>query len=266
MIRILVAIIVAIPFLSPAQAETRSFCDKDITICTAHLEGAISTADVSAFRDIATKVAAHSANSQRPLLVDLNSKGGDIRSAMEIGKILRQIPISVAIVSSDDVCESACVFVLAGASARSVRGKIGIHRPYSTTTAITQYQDRQREFTKLGREIKDFLDQMNIPASLYDEIMRIPPEKIKFLSKDELQRFGLAQNDPAFQDSIDSDNARSYGLSKTEYLTRKAQAYNICLVHTAWAWRAAKTMEERQQALALDQKCEQEVISGARKN
>ncbi len=261
MLRILVAIWIAVLFGSPASADTRSHCGNG-SICDATVEGIISKADVIAFREIARKVAANPPSAQA-LIVNLNSKGGDVRSAIEIGQIIRQISKSVALVGRDEICASACVFVLAGAVLRSVTGKVGIHRPYSMTTEEKKYQDRQREFTALSRAVKDYLEQMNLPLSLFDAMMQVPPQSIKVLSGVELQRFGLDRNDPVYQDLLDSDIARGYGLTKTDYLSRKARAYQICEKVNP---PAPRTFEESKQAYELEQKCMAEVMNGTRKN
>lgn len=261
MFRILVAISIAVFLGSHASADTRSHCGNG-NICDATLEGAISNADVLAFREIARKVASNPPSAQA-LIVTLNSKGGDIRAAIEIGQIVRRIPKSAALVGQDEICASACVFVLAGAVLRSVSGKVGIHRPFSMTTEDKKYQDRQREFTALSRAIKDYLEQMNLPPSLYDEMMQIPSQAVKVLSDAELHRFGLDRNDPVYQDLLDSDNARGYGLSKNEYLSRNARASRICQTGKT---PAPKIAEDAKQAYELENKCTAEVMNGTRKN
>lgn len=261
--RILLAIgiTVSFPFAIPASAETRSHCGNG-NICDATLEGTISKADVAAFRKIAKQVASNPPSNQA-LIVNLNSKGGDIRSAIEIGQIVRRIPRSAALVGRDDLCASACVFVLAGAVLRSVSGKIAIHRPYSMNTEEKKYPDRQREFSELSRAAKDYLEQMNVPLGLYDEMMQIQPQAIKVLSDAELQRFGLDRNDPVYQDLLDSDTARSYGLSKTDYLSRKARASQICQKVNA---PVPTNLKDARHAYELEQRCTAEVMNGIRNN
>jgi hypothetical protein len=256
-----VAVSAGVLVWTPAGADTRTRCG-DGNICNATIEGNISKADVLAFQKLAKKVASNPPSTQA-LIVTLNSKGGDVRAAIEIGQIVRRIPKSAAVVARDDICASACVFVLAGAVLRSVSGKVAIHRPYSMTTEEKKYQDRQREFSALSRAAKDYLEQMNVPLALYDEMMQIPPQAIKVLSDAELQRFGLDRNDPVYQDLLDSDIARSYGLSKTDYLSRKARAFQICQKVNA---PAPKTLENARQAYELEQQCTVEVMNGTRNN
>ena len=63
-------------------------------------------------------------------VVDLDSSGGNIQAALEIGAILRERGLA-ALVDRGASCMSACEYVLAGAPTRIVnqRAIIGIHRP-----------------------------------------------------------------------------------------------------------------------------------------
>ncbi len=69
---------------------------------------------------------------------------------------------------------------------------------------------------------------MNVPVSLYDEMMSVPPQKFRILTKEELARFGIGQPDPAYQEVQDTAAARARGLGKEEYLRRKDRADRIC--------------------------------------
>lgn len=69
---------------------------------------------------------------------------------------------------------------------------------------------------------------MNLPESLFDAMVRTPPESIRRLTAVELQNFGLSQDDPVAQEIDDAEEAREFGLSKEEYLRRKARRERVC--------------------------------------
>src|SRR5215475_10975728 len=62
--------------------------------------------------------------------VDIDSQGGEIFAALEIGRIMRAEGASIA-VGKGASCISACVFLLMGAIERHISGdaRVGIHRP-----------------------------------------------------------------------------------------------------------------------------------------
>lgn len=218
-------------FLKAARPVNPAFSDEEITRewerlykdCTLILEGRISPNDVAIF-----KRSVERADGYGLLMLFLNSEGGDIATAIEIGRLVRQWPSSLVMVEKGAKCFSACVFVLAGGLHRDVHGNVGIHRPFSSTTNSNTYESSQKTFRTLEQSAKAFLKDMNVPTSLYDEMMSVPPQKLQLLTEQELARFGIGQNDPAYQDNLDAEAARAYGLEKEAYLGRKERADRIC--------------------------------------
>lgn len=165
----------------------------------------------------------------RHLWLELNSKGGDWEAAMAIGRRLRRVP-SVAIVSAGEECSSACVLILAGAQVRMVSntGRLGIHRPYSTSTTPTTLEQSQQRFRALSVATREYLREMNLPESLFEAMVRVPSEKLRMLTEIEIQEFGLEGKDPAYAETVDTANANALRIDKHEYLRRKARADSTC--------------------------------------
>lgn len=163
---------------------------------------------------------------QRPTF-RLNSNGGDVEAAIAIGRLLRKFN-AAAVTWSQGGCYSSCVFILAGAVNRVGRDGVGIHRPYSSRIDKRNYQAIQSDQRRIEKLAKDYLKEVNVFPSLYDAMVSIPPEKIKMLSNSELDSYGLLAVDPAEQEFQDSAGARHYGISKAEYLQRKAQVTITC--------------------------------------
>lgn len=119
-----------------------------------------------------------------PFIV-LDSEGGDIEAAIGMGRLLRRLSATVVIYNRAK-CFSACVYLLAGATQRNVWGRVGIHRPYSQRTDVRDYDTIQKEQRRIAVLSKTYLDEMNLPASLYDAMVRTPPENIRVLSEEDL--------------------------------------------------------------------------------
>lgn len=157
----------------------------------------------------------------------LNSSGGDVEVAIAIGRQLRKYR-ATAVTWSEGRCYSSCVFILAGAVRRFMSTSIGIHRPYSMGTDERDYASTQASQRRLTKSTKDYLEEMNVSPSLYDAMVSIPPERIKLLSKSELESFGLLEIDPVEDELGNAASARHYGTSKVEYLRRKARVSVAC--------------------------------------
>lgn len=194
------------------------------------ISGVITEKDLGLVRAIAERAMK---NRQRNSFFRLNSTGGDVDAAIQIGRYLRKLS-GIAAVAGTDECLSACVFVLAGATQRllSPIARIGIHRPYSLRTDIRDYSAAQKEHSRLAITAKTYLEEMNLPTSLYDAMTRVPPESIRVLKRQELVSFGLDQTDPVEQELVDASEARKYSLNKLEYIRRKGEVSNVC----ARAW------------------------------
>ncbi len=153
-------------------------------------------------------------------MLRLGSGGGDIDVGMDLGRLLRKLGV-FTFVDEDDRCMSACVFAFMGGERRSVAGQLGIHRPYFPYTQ--DFPDRLERFRHLAKTIKDFVDEMDFPASLYEAVMLVPPESIQVLSAADLKRFYLEGISPSSEDKVDAAAARRMDLPMADYLKRKAR-------------------------------------------
>lgn len=154
------------------------------------------------------------------------SPGGDWNASLALGRFLRKIEADVSVTGD---CYSSCVLLLAAGLHRSVlEGNVGIHRPYSSDTTPKTFLEAQQRYRAIEAETRKYLLDMNMPEDLFEAMVRVPPESIRVLTDTELQQFGLSQNDPAAQEVDDANEAREYGLTKGEYLSRKARQEIIC--------------------------------------
>ena len=159
--------------------------------------------------------------------VELDSTGGDVKTALAMGRILR-VAKAQAAVPRNAKCFSSCVFLLAGATIRYVDGSIGIHRPYAPHDVNTTAAAQKQWYDRLEKEVKAFLKEVNIPQELYDHMIRIPPERMTLLGRNDLQRYGLSEDDPFETAATDASLARSLGISTQELIRRKAKAAAEC--------------------------------------
>ena len=148
----------------------------------------------------------------------LSSPGGDIDAGMDLARLLRTLVIST-FVDKNDRCASACVFAFMGGERRSVAGQIGIHRPYFPFTQDSP--DRPARFRHLQKTLRDFVEELDFPASLYEAVMLVPPESLQIVSVADLKRFYLDGISPLSEDKLDAAEARRLDLSMAEYLKRK---------------------------------------------
>lgn len=161
-------------------------------------------------------------------MVNLNSTGGSVDAAIDIGRLLRQTD-SMAVVYHDSKCFSACVYILAGAKRRAVDGEVGIHRPYDAVARLESERDQKEIYRSLENEVKKYLSEVNISTRLYDDSIFVAPERIRILTVDELEEYGLSVNDPYTDEADSVQRAKRIGISRAELAARYALAAKACV-------------------------------------
>jgi hypothetical protein len=138
-----------------------------------------------------------------------------------MGRMLRKLGV-YTVIGKNDQCLSACVFAFMGGERRSVSGRLGIHRPYFPITLDTA--DRAARFRHLKETLKNFVEELDFPASLYEAVMLVPPESMQIVAPADLRRFYLEGISPLSEDMVDAASAKRLGVSMFDYLRRKASA------------------------------------------
>jgi hypothetical protein len=152
-------------------------------------------------------------------IVSFASNGGEVDAAMELGRLLRRLGVSTHVAAGDQ-CMSSCVFAFMGGDRRTVAGRIGIHRPYFSSTR--EVPDRRVVYRQLQKKLQVYIDELDFPPSLYEAVMAVPPETMSVLAPADLKRFYLEGMSPSTQDEVDAASARALGISVLEYFERKA--------------------------------------------
>lgn len=148
--------------------------------------------------------------------VNIDSIGGNLYEAFAMGKWFRKHAPSIA-VAKDGRCLSSCVFILAAGTRKFPEGKIGIHRPYFTQNPNISLQIAM---DKMLIDSANYLKSMNIPASLSEDMFSILPEEMKILSKTDLKKYRLNQNDIVFHEEDALHQSKRLGITRFEYAER----------------------------------------------
>ena len=205
-----------------------------ITDCSRNFlifSGDITRGDSYKFRELLNKISSKYKKDDCKrgwLAIQLDSNGGDIIESLNIGRIIREYNLRT-IVPLNSVCYSSCVFLLAAGANRMPIGKVGIHRPYfaEIKPGVTA-SEIQSQRNDLNKKIRSFLDEVDVSQSLLDKMLSIPPEKIKILTKTELEELRLSITDANFEEKQTSEIASFFNLTSFEYRKRDAEADNTC--------------------------------------
>lgn len=205
----------------------------DDEILSIGIDGIISPSDVGAVEKLLN------AHAKYNVRVYLSSDGGEIESAMAIGRLLRRRDATVIV---SDKCLSSCVLIyssgverlnnaeaLTGTMRNSINTGIGIHRfyfshvsPNATTSQIATARNRQKD------RIRDYLSEVNVSHQIIDAMEATPPEQMRILKLSELYQFGLGRVDPVFDERRTALQASYFKLNSAEYRKRSAAAKAYC--------------------------------------
>ena len=129
----------------------------------------------------------------------VDSPGGDLGAATDIGRILRQY-FSMAFVYGE--CMSACIAVAAGANIRIIGVPLGLHshRPGGEGyTGLTLREARQRYNATLD-DLAAFLDEGGVSPDVVDIMRSTPSTSIRFVQGADAEALGFHTIDPAFRE------------------------------------------------------------------
>ena len=142
------------------------------------IKGEIDRATENSFRSLALET--------ESAIVVLDSPGGLIRSAMEIGRIVRIKGFSTAVLSSR--CVSACALIwLAGSTRLTLPdSRVGFHAAY------IESEDGKKIPTAVGNALVGaYLNSLGLGDAIVEYVSTASPETIKWLSKAQADSMGL---------------------------------------------------------------------------
>jgi ATP-dependent protease ClpP protease subunit len=160
----------------------------------------------------------------------LDSPGGDVDAAMRMGRTMRNA-MALARIAPDSKCLSSCVFVFAGATQRINDGILGIHRPYLLSPEDAALADWQAWYDNLRSRVNAYLREVNVRGELFDEMVQIPPERMRYLSEDEAVTFGLGPIDHVYAEMATNRAASRLGVSRDAYERLSAKADEKCAMY-----------------------------------
>jgi ATP-dependent protease ClpP protease subunit len=230
-----------------------SVCFPDGCICgfVINMKGEINSTTVEGVKRLFEIRRAHMGEGETEGF-NINSVGGDVASAMAIGRMFRKERAWIS-TGKDGICVSSCVLILAGAVERPLLlgrgGKIGIHRPYLMTSPqrpVTANAVKE-VYARVLQELRGYLREMNVSDRKADDMMAVEPEKVRYLTEADLARYGLAGVDPAEQQTRAIENeaqniqeANELGLDRREYTRRKAVVNQMCSYDSARGFGLSK--------------------------
>lgn len=128
-----------------------------------------------------------------PDSIAINSPGGIVDEALELGRLVRNRAFNIVIMPSM-ICFSSCPYVLAGGVERrvSLSGAVGLHQHYYETPGYMPVFFAVEDIQFSQGETMDYLIEMGIDPGVMVHGLKTPPNDIYVLVESELLESRMA--------------------------------------------------------------------------
>lgn len=125
-----------------------------------------------------------------PQTVYLNSTGGSVADALELGRHLHYTGVNTAL-RSGDICYSACPYLLAAGHTRDIPedASVGVHQHYFGESTLLPAFVAVENIQRGQSEVMGYLSDMGIDPLVMRHALATPPDQIYILLPQELQRY-----------------------------------------------------------------------------
>ena len=127
---------------------------------------------------------------EAPTRAILNSPGGSLQDALELGRALRLAGMETEM-REGDICYSACPYLLAAGVTRTVPEEaiVGVHQHYFGESTLLPAFAAVGDIQRGQGQVMRYLDQMGIDPLVMQHALVTPPDEIYVLLPEGLQRY-----------------------------------------------------------------------------
>ncbi len=128
----------------------------------------------------------------RPGIVQLDSPGGSVRDALDIGRTLRDIGAATQL-ADRAVCLSACPYIFVGGTERrtSETARLGVHQHSFGESRILPAFLAVESIQRGQADVLNHLDEMGVDLRIMGPAMATPADEIYILTAEELSEWNV---------------------------------------------------------------------------
>jgi hypothetical protein len=184
--------------------------------------------------------------------VKLDSTGGDVDAAMQIGRLIRKYEGATTIDAGpssghDANCYSSCalIFISGVFGSISFAGQLGLHRPY-LASAPQSRQTVEKQVPLMLSQLRRYVAEMGITENFYQQMVNTEPSQMVIYGNESTaedrqlwKALGMRTTpnnnwkrlvpefDPLFQEVLTSYSARERGVTTSE-MRQRAKDAEVC--------------------------------------
>jgi hypothetical protein len=199
---------------SAAEAETRIDKTHPYSIGI-YITGTITERDAQTFQEVSNDF-----EYIEPVLY-LDSKGGSVSAAMQIGRLTRKYDGTTLVSGS---CYSSCALIFIAGVVRIIptaAQELGLHRPY-LAAAPQSRENVEKQVPLMLSMVKSYVAEMDITDNFYQQMVNTEPSQIIIYKEGNYENL-VPRRDPVYDEIRISYEARKYGVSTSEYRQREQE-------------------------------------------
>ncbi|WP_087002608.1 hypothetical protein [Rhizobium sullae] len=125
--------------------------------------------------------------------VSLDSPGGAVGDALAMSKLIRERKIGTR-VAGGALCASSCPIIMAGGVTREAENGavIGVHQVFNGSKEKLSPERAMSEAQRTTAGVTRHLGEMGIKPGLWLHAMETPPDRLYYLTPEEIRKFALA--------------------------------------------------------------------------
>ena len=152
--------------------------------------------------------------------VELDSRGGILLVAGEIGRMVRKEHFST-FVAPDSKCASSCVLILASGVCRMALGNVLVHRPMEVPSDKNEHRLAEQD----KKYLLNYMNEMEVPPALVWTIITTPYWMISPLSDADKDYYGFYYPTIEEQDVRTNIAAKKLKLTKFKLMNKLSDRY-----------------------------------------
>lgn len=124
--------------------------------------------------------------------VSLNSPGGSVEDALAMSRLIREKGLDTK-VATKALCASSCPLIFAGGVAREAEENaiLGVHQVFNAGEERPSPEQAMSEAQRTTARIARHLDEMGIGDGLWIHALETPPDRLYYLTPEEMVEFKL---------------------------------------------------------------------------
>jgi hypothetical protein len=221
--------------------------DKVTGMLRVRISGTITERDAKAFQELSSELERVGLGT-----VYLDSTGGDVVAAMQIGRLIRkydgwtEIENYHSSAKFDAKCYSSCALIFIAGVLRLMDpfASLGLHRPY-LASAPQGRQAIEKQFPQMLAQVKQYVAEMGVTDNFYQQMVNTEPSRMVLyfgseMTESEAATLGfpararvsyrqlIPERDAVHQEIEISYDARRYGVTTSEMRRREIDAEQEC--------------------------------------